>query len=392
MASSRYNKKTNMIEIRAYAGKDPLTGKVRNLYVSLPGDSEPEDVVGAVASLQERADALKGIAAPFTVKSAIEYYFECIAPDHSVTTMDAYRSNARCYVYPFIGDRYLDELQPFEITKLYQRLIDKGGKDENPVSNSTVAKLHAWLKPAFDYLVGLGVAKSNPFVNVKRPREGQEEAFVLSGLDLLTLSNYLYKESYPDSDEFDMLNVALLLCLNTGVRRGELAGFRVGDYKPLTSSISVKSNLVQTTKGLVRKVPKSKHSRRNISLASDVCRVLDSYLIWQREMLDCHDLRQRNNTPLFCNEYGEPVHPIAYAKHLRYLVDSLRLDKSIHLHTLRHTHATTLLDLGVNIKTISERLGHSDVGVTLRIYSHVLPGRDGIAAQTFSKAVKNETS
>lgn len=387
MASSRFNPNTGMIEVRAYAGKDPITGKVRNLFRSLPGDSEPEVVIGVCAELQEQADALKGRSIPFTVKSAIEYYFDCIASDHSATTMDAYRSNARCYVYPFIGDRRLDDLQPFEITRLYQRLIDKGGKDENPVSNSTVAKLHAWLKPAFDYLVGLGIAGSNPFSYVKRPRENQEEAFALSEIDLAVLMDYLYKESDPDSDDFDMLNVALLLCLNTGVRRGELAGFRVGDYKSRTSSISVKSNLVQTTKGLVRKVPKSKHSRRNISLPVSVSRVIDDYLVWQRGMLDFYGMNQRNNTPLFCDKDGVPIHPRMYAKHLRYLVGKLKLDKSIHLHTLRHTHATALLDLGVNIKTISERLGHSDVGVTLRIYSHVLPGRDEQAANTFSEAV-----
>lgn len=388
MASSRFNPATGMIEIRAYAGRDPLTGKVRNLYDRLPGDAEPEQVVYATARLQERADALKGRSIPFTVKSAIEYYFDCIDPDHSATTMDAYRSNARCYIYPFIGDRKLDDLQPFEISKLYQHLLDEGGKDANPVSTSTVAKLHSWIKPAFDYLVGLGIAEQNPFAYVKRPREIQDEAFALSEIDLNVLTSYLSKASRVDSDEFDMLNVALLLCLNTGVRRGELAGFRVGDYKPRTSSITVKSNLVQTTKGLVRKVPKSKHSRRNISLSPGMCDVLDDYLRWQSYMLDEHGIRQRGDTPLFCDfERYQPIHPRMYAKHLRVLVDKLGLDKSIHLHTLRHTHATTLLDLGVNIKTISERLGHSDVGVTLRIYSHVLPGRDEQAAQLFSQSV-----
>ena len=388
MASSRFNPATGMIEIRAYAGRDPLTGKVRNLYDRLPGDAEPEQVVYATARLQERADALKGRSIPFTVKSAIEYYFDCIDPDHSATTMDAYRSNARCYIYPFIGDRKLDDLQPFEISKLYQHLLDEGGKDANPVSTSTVAKLHSWLKPAFDYLVGLGIACKNPFLYVKRPREIQDEAFALSEIDLNVLTSYLSKASRVDSDEFDALNVALLLCLNTGVRRGELAGFRVGDYKPRTSSITVKSNLVQTTKGLVRKVPKSKHSRRNISLSPGMCDVLDDYLRWQSYMLDEHGIRQRGDTPLFCDfERYQPIHPRMYAKHLRVLVDKLGLDKSIHLHILRHTHATTLLDLGVNIKTISERLGHSDVGVTLRIYSHVLPGRDEQAAQLFSQSV-----
>lgn len=367
-----------------------MTGKVRNLYDKLPGDAEPEEVIFATAKLQEKADALKGESAPFTVMGAIEFYFDCIDPDHSQTTMDAYRSNARCYVYPFIGSRNLDDLQPFEITKLYQRLMATGGKDERPISAATVAKLHAWLKPAFDYLVGLDIAQRNPFIQVKRPREMREEAFAINEVELDSLVGFLDGGSSPEKEGFDQLNVALMLCLDTGVRRGELAGFRVGDYKSLRGEISVRSNLVQTTGGLLRKTPKSKHSRRNLSLDGSTCAMLDDYLAWQRDMLARRGIRQRSMTPLFSDDHGEPIHPGSYARHLREVVAELKLDPAIHLHTLRHTHATTLLDLGINIKTISERLGHSDVGVTLRIYSHVLPGRDGQAAETFSRAVRGK--
>ena len=55
-------------------------------------------------------------------------------------------------------------------------------------------------------------------------------------------------------------------------------------------------------------------------------------------------------------------------------------------HDLRHTHATWLLTHGVDLKTVSERLGHADEATTLRTYAHVLPGRDAYAASVFEQA------
>lgn len=57
-------------------------------------------------------------------------------------------------------------------------------------------------------------------------------------------------------------------------------------------------------------------------------------------------------------------------------------------HSLRHTHASWLIANGCDIKTVSERLGHSDVAVTLKVYGHLMPGRDAAAAQVFEEAAK----
>ena len=60
----------------------------------------------------------------------------------------------------------------------------------------------------------------------------------------------------------------------------------------------------------------------------------------------------------------------------------------VHLHTLRHTHATYLLEHGENVRTVQERLGHSDVRTTLGTYGHVMPGRDADAARAYEEAAR----
>ena len=57
-------------------------------------------------------------------------------------------------------------------------------------------------------------------------------------------------------------------------------------------------------------------------------------------------------------------------------------------HSLRHTHASWCLAHGVDLKTLSERLGHADEATTLRIYAHVMPGRDAAAARAFEEAAR----
>lgn len=62
------------------------------------------------------------------------------------------------------------------------------------------------------------------------------------------------------------------------------------------------------------------------------------------------------------------------------------LPKEITFHSLRHTHASWLIANGCDIKTLSERMGHADESTTLRIYGHLMPGRDAAAAQLFAEA------
>ncbi len=82
---------------------------------------------------------------------------------------------------------------------------------------------------------------------------------------------------------------------------------------------------------------------------------------------------------VFTHPDGAPLHPDTVTKRLRRLVRAAGLPW-VKLHGLRHTHATLMLEAGVNIKIVQERLGHSSIAITGDVYSHVTPGMQDEAA------------
>ncbi len=83
---------------------------------------------------------------------------------------------------------------------------------------------------------------------------------------------------------------------------------------------------------------------------------------------------------VFTNELGDPLRPASVGQAFRRLVDAAGVPV-IRLHDLRHTHASHLLMAGVNVKVVSERLGHASVSFTLDTYGHVMPGQQAEAAE-----------
>lgn len=390
------------VAVRAYAGRDKITGQVRNLYRSLPPGTTEEEAVAAKEKLQRDAELYKQKGGTFTVIGAIEYYLDLISADHSPTTIEAYESNARCYIYPFIGKRMVESLTACDIVSLYSRLLTEGGKDKRPISVATVNKLHSWLKPAFGYLRSLRVIDNDPMVGVRHMQEHREEVQPLSEYDLARLSDYLAidcAKAARGEEDYNPLNIALLLDLHTGARRGELAGFQVKDVifrfgDQRESEICVYRALIQTRKGLDYKgLKQGSKARRRITLSPHIAHILRGHIEAQKVRL-CADakLRQTGMTPLFAREDGSAYPPRAFSDHLRALKGLLGLESHVHLHTLRHSHATYLLDSGENLRTVAERLGHTSPTTTLRIYGHVLPGRDSAAAIAFSDRIDDARS
>lgn len=383
MASVRRTK--SGIEIRAYAGRDALTGSVRNLYKSLPLTATEEEIASVSAELQATADALRGTGVPFTLRGLLTFYLDSLAVDHSPTYVDSCRSNAECYLYPEFGARRVDTIRPYEFMRLYQRLMASGGKDGHPVSPNTVRKLHAWLSPAFDQLVAMGAIPENPLAGVKRPSPAQTGAKALAPEDLAKLADYL-RSSFVKRDTPEYaLDLAIFLDLSTGLRAGELAGLNVDDFDPASSQLFVRRSVARSvTDGLVVKSTKSGHSRA-LSLSQKVCRYIGAYLA----LRPCPSAPGGGmGDPLFPSKDGSYRDPRDFSRHFRHICQQLEIGNYAHLHTLRHTHATYLLRKGVPMRTVQERLGHSSISTTLGIYGHVLEGDDKQAADAFDSVME----
>ena len=390
MSSVRRNKKTGAIEIRAYAGKDAVTKKVRNLSETLPPNASSEEIEKARAALEARAAFCKGQGASWTVHGLLAHDLSTlISRGYSPTTVDSYASNLRCYVDPYIGDVPADAVQPYMFASLYKAIMEDGGKDGNPVSRNTARKLHSYLSGAFGRLAVEKILPASPLTGVVAPKLEVVEAEPLFEGDFATLTRHL-ADHHDTDDEIASLD------LSSGVRRGEMSGFQIHDYSLRRKGIHVPRVIAQSKsagKPWIYKPPKSKAAVRWISLDGEANERVASHIERQAVELAGNGVKQTGKTPLFANPDGSPMLPSAVYSGFVQLSSGLQLAPSVHFHTLRHTHATYLLESGENIRVVQERLGHSSMTVTLQIYGHVLPGRDAAAADSFAylrnEALKN---
>ncbi|RAL25934.1 site-specific integrase [Thermoflavimicrobium daqui] len=184
------------------------------------------------------------------------------------------------------------------------------------------------------------------------------------------------------------LHVAYLLAIYTGMRKGEILGLRWKDCDLEQGRISVKNVLARTSKELIFQEPKTKGSKRNIQITPDVIQALKQHKRKQNENRLKLGHAYQDHDLVVCTSLGTPMIPRNLTRHFDRMIKESGVPR-IRFHDLRHSHATIMLQLGEHPKVVSERLGHSRTGITLDIYSHVIPTMQEKAAQNFSKALNN---
>lgn len=378
MATARRNKRTGAWEVRCYAGIDRATGKKRNLSRTLPPDASGDEVAAAKADLDRIAAFCRSGGVSWTVGGLLRYDLERLpALGLSPTTVDGYASYLRCYIEPYVGSMPVADARPYVFSSLLRRIAARGGKDGNPVSPATARKVLAWLSGAFGRLASEGVIAQSPVAGVKPPKQAPPESMALSADEVRRLSAWL------EANAGDPCADAISLCLDTGLRRSELAGLRVGDYNRAFGQIKVARVLVETRGGVVEKEPKSGTSKRWVPVPGTAGERLSRHIESQRERLAGNGVAQGADTPMFATDGGCAVRPSDLTAAFRVAADAAGLPKRHHLHSLRHTYATWLLSTGTSFKEAQELLGHASATTTLNVYGHVVPGRKSEAADAY---------
>ena len=178
----------------------------------------------------------------------------------------------------------------------------------------------------------------------------------------------------------------ICLALATGMRRCELCALRWGDVDLEGGSLRVEQSLEQTAAGLRFKSPKTKHGRRSISLPAYAVAELKAHWANQNEKRLAMGLGKAPEGALvFCHGDGEPLKPDNLSKEWRRLVKVRKLPR-VTFHALRHTHASQLIAAGVDVLTLSRRLGHGSPAITLGVYGHIFGDSDDKAARALEAA------
>jgi integrase len=186
--------------------------------------------------------------------------------------------------------------------------------------------------------------------------------------------------------EGDAYGALWLVALATGMRKGELLALRWCDIDPLRSLLQVERNVALTENGYSFGEPRAKTGRRMISLPSSCLTVLDALRSGDLSEAGADNSWQLDTTLVFSSTTGTLIDQRNVDRQFAKLVRVAGL-KRITFHGLRHTHAALLLQNGVNVKTVSARLGHASAQVTLATYAHLLLGTDEQAAAAIEMAL-----
>lgn len=180
--------------------------------------------------------------------------------------------------------------------------------------------------------------------------------------------------------------VPAILGILCALRRGEIAALRWGNVDLEAASIHVVESAEQTGTGVRYKETKSGRSR-NVHLSETVVDELCTWRNKQAEEFLRLGTRPDKQTFVVTKADGEPIQPRSLTHGWTRLILQSGLPR-IRLHDTRHTHATHMLASGINPKIASERLGHSKVGITPDLYSHIMPGMQEDAVAKVDAALK----
>ena len=291
------------------------------------------------------------------------------------STYAGYASHVHRHIVPALGSLPLASVKPSDINDFYARLLREGGaRSKEPLSGTTVRRVHATLHRAFRDAVKWGLVDSNPVSRADPPSPRADTPREMRTWRAEELKQFL--SSVAPQEDRELWHVLAM----TGLRRGEALGLRWCDVDFERASLSIRQTVITIGYEVVVSGPKSSRGRRVVALDETTLKVL-RYL----KPPDAH------SDDLVFHRRGQPLHPVRVSKTFKRLVRQAGLP-DIRLHDLRHTHATLALEAGIHPKIVSERLGHSTVALTLDIYSHCLQHMQHDAAEQIALLVQGNSN
>jgi integrase len=262
------------------------------------------------------------------------------------------------------------ELQREGWVKQRRTSSDGGQLEARGLSAQTVQHVHRTLSQALSHAVRLGVLIKNPAAQVKPPRPERREIRILGKDEIGTLLK---------AAQGTWLRLPVLVAVTTGLRRGELLGFRWSDLDLKAGTLTVNQSLERLKGKVAFKAPKTKTSRRSITLPEAAVQALQEHRVAQAEERLMLGLGRDPRGLVFTRANGQPLDADSLTKAFGRLVADTRVTP-ITFHGLRHTHISHLLMDGVHVKVVSERAGHANVNITLSVYAACIPSMQADAA------------
>jgi len=241
-----------------------------------------------------------------------------------------------------------------------------------------VGHVHRLLHRALGHAATWGLTAQNPAAVVNPPKVTQAEITILTEEQIGAVLKHL---------EGRTLRPIISFLFGTGARRGEALALRWKDVDWNASRVRIERSVEQTKTGLRFKSPKTRNSRRNVSISPWLLAELRAHRTRQQERRLAIGLgRATEDDLVFGRQDGSTRAPHWLTQKWALAMDALRIDCT--LHALRHTHVSQLIAAGLDVLTISRRLGHASAAITLGVYGHLFANTDARAAEIMEAAFR----
>lgn len=329
---------------------DPLTGKYKKVSVSYPKDTAQNRKKAQSELLRLIDEKTQEGPKDATIGSVIESYLNYCLHNSKNTTYKTYSSEFGYILEYFDKDIIINNLT---IAK-FNEIMRSSGKSVTRI-NRHIKLLKIALKWSYENDIhnNLALISKIKFIKETKPEKNIEDEFLTPSEVEAVLSYYSDHESWG----YYYFTKFLLL---TGCRVGEAVALTVDDI--LQDKIVINKTFYYNTQ--TTGAPKSSSSFRDIYIQPELAEFLKEYRVWRNEQLILRGIR---TDLFFVGSRTSKIDHRSYNSSLK----RVKLQKNIHPHIFRHTHASILAENGMTYDEIALRLGHSDSGITKKIYVHV---------------------
>lgn len=358
--------------------KDEITGKRKQKWYTVEGKKEDAEKF-LTKKLSELDTGLLIDTKKIKFGEYLDYWLkEYCYNNLSINTIEGYEQYINRHIKPSLGNIQLDKLKPLQLQTFYSEKLENGKiNGKGGLSKQTVRTLHRIIHGALTQAVKWQLVVRNVADCVEPPKPKKYEAKFLDDEQTNLIINKI-----KDTDIY----IPVIIAIYTGMRRGEVLGLSWQNVNFEKKYIRVVQELSCTKQGLKILPPKTNKSIRNIAIPDTLVKILKN-----------HKAEQIKNKLLFGSEYqnldmvctyqnGKLFYPKRFSAKFNEFLRKNDLPV-IRFHDLRHSHASLLVKIGIQPKVISERLGHSNIGITMDLYSHLYENADREVADMFDKII-----